>query len=181
MRTLRIARKDPSPPHPQTCKPQTEMGQRTARVGTADGRNAPKDPGGMPRLSCRYPYRTPNKKDDRQTCRGHWRAGCVETCTPGSEGGRWKSVYAIVKEQCRITRQRPTLRVTVIAVPPHTTTQACSRCGALPAVSKTLADRVHSCLHCGYVADRDLNAARNILRLGSSLQDKTCADGRSVS
>ena len=71
--------------------------------------------------------------------------------------------------------------VTVIAVPPHNTTQACSRCGALPNVSKTLADRVHSCTNCGYVADRDLNAAQNILRLGSSLQDKTCADRRSVS
>jgi putative transposase len=71
--------------------------------------------------------------------------------------------------------------VTVIAVPPHNTTQACSRCGRLPDVPKTLADRVHSCLHCGYVADRDLNAAQNILRLGSSLQDRTCVDGRSVS
>jgi putative transposase len=69
----------------------------------------------------------------------------------------------------------------VIAVPPHNTTQMCSRCGALPAVPKTLADRVHVCSHCGYTADRDLNAAQNILRLGSSLQDRTCADGRSVS
>jgi len=71
--------------------------------------------------------------------------------------------------------------VRVIAVPPHNTTQACSRCGMLPSVPKTLADRVHSCSHCGYVADRDLNAAHNILRLGSSLQDRTCANGRSVS
>ena len=71
--------------------------------------------------------------------------------------------------------------VTVIAVPPHNTTQACSRCGTLPSVPKTLADRVHSCSYCGDVADRDLNAAQNILRLGSSLQDKTCANGRSVS
>jgi putative transposase len=71
--------------------------------------------------------------------------------------------------------------VTVIAVPPHNTTQACSRCGTLPSVPKTLADRMHSCSHCGYVADRDLNAAQNILRLGSSLQDKTCANGRNVS
>jgi len=70
---------------------------------------------------------------------------------------------------------------TVIAVPPHNTTQACSRCGALPDAPKTLADRVHSCAFCGYVADRDLNAAQNILRLGSSLQDRTCANGRSVS
>jgi putative transposase len=71
--------------------------------------------------------------------------------------------------------------VTVIAVAPHNTTQACSRCGALASVPKTLADRVHVCSHCGYTADRDLNAAQNILRLGSSLQDRTCADGRSVS
>jgi putative transposase len=71
--------------------------------------------------------------------------------------------------------------VRVIAVRPHNTTQACSQCGALPAIPKTLADRVHSCCKCGYVADRDLNAAQNILRLGSSLQDRTCADGRSVS
>lgn len=71
--------------------------------------------------------------------------------------------------------------VTVIAVSPAGTTQACSRCGALPNTPKTLADRIHSCSHCGYVADRDLNAAQYILRLGSSLQDKTCADGRSVS
>jgi putative transposase len=66
---------------------------------------------------------------------------------------------------------------TVIAVPPHNTTQACSRCGALPDVPKTLADRVHSCPYCGYVADRDLNAAQNILRLGSSLQDKRAPMG----
>jgi putative transposase len=70
---------------------------------------------------------------------------------------------------------------TVIAVPPEGTTQACSRCGALPSVPKTLSCRVHSCALCGYVADRDLNAAQNILRLGSSLQDRTCANGRSVS
>jgi putative transposase len=71
--------------------------------------------------------------------------------------------------------------VTVIAVSPHNTTRACSQCGALPDVPKTLADRVHTCSSCGYVADRDLNAAQNILRLGSSLQDETCANRRSVS
>lgn len=71
--------------------------------------------------------------------------------------------------------------VTVIAVPPHNTTQMCSRCGKLPLLAKTLADRIHRCPHCGYEADRDLNAAQNVLRLGSSLQDKTCADGQCVS
>lgn len=54
--------------------------------------------------------------------------------------------------------------VQVIAVPPYNTSQACSQCSCL--VPKTLADRVHVCPHCGYTADRDLNAARNIEQLG---------------
>lgn len=65
--------------------------------------------------------------------------------------------------------------VQVIEVSPANTTQACSECGALPDVPKTLADRVHCCPHCGYEADRDLNAARNILRLGLSRQALTVA------
>jgi putative transposase len=63
--------------------------------------------------------------------------------------------------------------VRVIAVDPRNTTQACSSCGAIPQVKKTLSDRVHRCCSCGYVADRDVNAALNILRLGRSLQDET--------
>ncbi len=61
--------------------------------------------------------------------------------------------------------------VQVIAVPPYNTSQACSRCGCI--VPKTLSDRVHVCPHCGYTADRDLNAAQNILRLGLSRQALT--------
>jgi putative transposase len=60
----------------------------------------------------------------------------------------------------------------VFAVDPRNTTQACSSCGALPEVKKTLSGRTHVC-PCGYVADRDVNAALNILRLGRSLQDET--------
>jgi putative transposase len=63
--------------------------------------------------------------------------------------------------------------VQVIAVPPANTTQQCSACGALPETPgqrKRLSDRVHRCLSCGYVADRDLNAAQNVLRLGRSLE-----------
>jgi putative transposase len=56
--------------------------------------------------------------------------------------------------------------VQVVAVPPHNTSQACSACGAMPETPKTLRDRVHTC-PCGYAADRDVNAARNILRLGT--------------
>lgn len=65
--------------------------------------------------------------------------------------------------------------VRVVAVNPKNTTQVCCRCGALPEVKKTLSVRVHRCLSCGYIADRDVNAARNILGLGRSLQDETWA------
>jgi putative transposase len=69
--------------------------------------------------------------------------------------------------------------VRVAAVNPANTTQACSSCGAKPEVKKTLSDRVHSC-SCGYVADRDVNAAKNILALGRSAQARTQRDAASV-
>lgn len=51
----------------------------------------------------------------------------------------------------------------VVFVDPRHTSQLCSACGQT--VSKDLAVRVHRC-DCGYVADRDVNAARNILQRG---------------
>ena len=57
--------------------------------------------------------------------------------------------------------------VRVVAVNPRNTTQVCSNCGALPDERLTLRDRIYHCQHCGYVADRDLNAARNIHSLGN--------------
>ncbi|MEA5534170.1 transposase [Crocosphaera sp. XPORK-15E] len=54
--------------------------------------------------------------------------------------------------------------VVTVAVPPHNTSQDCSNCGKK--VIKSLSTRTHKCPHCGYVADRDENAARNILELG---------------
>jgi len=53
--------------------------------------------------------------------------------------------------------------VPVIAVNPNYTSQNCSNCGQT--VVKTLSTRTHKCPHCGYVADRDENAALNILKL----------------
>ncbi|MFO7931017.1 MAG: transposase, partial [Desulfosalsimonas sp.] len=52
---------------------------------------------------------------------------------------------------------------TVIEVPPHYTSQACPECGAV--VKKTLSTRTHVC-ECGYKANRDHAAAKNILRIG---------------
>ena len=51
-----------------------------------------------------------------------------------------------------------------VAVPPHYTSQKCSNCGEI--VKKALSVRTHKCPHCGFEADRDTNAAINILQLG---------------
>jgi len=56
----------------------------------------------------------------------------------------------------------------IIKVPAKNTSQMCSGCGKI--VPKTLSNRVHKCPHCGLILDRDVNAARNIKRLGMSLQ-----------
>ena len=50
----------------------------------------------------------------------------------------------------------------VILVDPKDTSQLCSQCGSI--VKKDLGTRVHSCPFCGFTADRDVNAAKNILR-----------------
>jgi putative transposase len=52
----------------------------------------------------------------------------------------------------------------VIYVNPKNTTKMCSVCGKL--TSKELSDRTHECSWCGLVMDRDLNASKNILRIG---------------
>lgn len=50
----------------------------------------------------------------------------------------------------------------VVEVAPHFTSQRCFQCGE--AVQKSLSVRTHLCSHRGYVEDRDVNAAKNILR-----------------
>lgn len=81
----------------------------------------------------------------------------------------WASFLAILRSKAEEAG------CAVIAVPPYNTSQVCSRCGCLPGTPKTLADRIHVCPHCGFVADRDHNAALNILRLGLSRQALTPA------
>ena len=53
--------------------------------------------------------------------------------------------------------------VVTVAVPPHYTSQNCSNCEEV--VNKSLSTRTHKCFHCGFVLDRDWNAAINILEL----------------
>lgn len=52
----------------------------------------------------------------------------------------------------------------VIEVPPHFTSQRCFQCKEI--VQKSLSVRTHLCPHCGYVENRDTNAAKNILEAG---------------
>jgi putative transposase len=62
----------------------------------------------------------------------------------------------------------------VIRVPARFTTQRCSQCGEY--VQKSLSVRTHLCPSCGLVEDRDVNAAKNILRAGAP-PSGTGADG----
>jgi len=62
----------------------------------------------------------------------------------------------------------------VIRVNPRFTSQKCYQCGEI--IQKSLSIRTHICPHCGYVEDRDVNAAKNILksaRPGHGLQALT--------
>lgn len=49
----------------------------------------------------------------------------------------------------------------VVEVPPQFTSQRCFECGEI--VQKSLSVRTHLCPHCGYVENRDVQAAKNIL------------------
>jgi len=61
-----------------------------------------------------------------------------------------------------------------IAVPPHYTSQMCSKCGAI--VKKSLSTRTHICA-CGFSLHRDLNAAINILNKARDGQSRSNAKG----
>lgn len=53
------------------------------------------------------------------------------------------------------------------------TSQLCSACGCI--VKKSLSVREHNCPECGYIANRDVNAARVILSRGLNLLDRQAA------
>jgi putative transposase len=70
----------------------------------------------------------------------------------------------------------------VVRVNPCFTSQKCHKCGEI--VQKSLSVRTHICPFCGYIADRDVNAAQNILELarpGHGLQELTYTVGCRVS
>lgn len=80
----------------------------------------------------------------------------------------------------RLLRYKAIARGSVfVDVSEHFSTQTCSRCGSIggPKGIAGLEIREWTCGHCGSVHDRDVNAARNILRLGR----ETLAEGISPS
>jgi putative transposase len=66
----------------------------------------------------------------------------------------------------------------LVRVPPGGSSQSCSACDL--SVPKPLSERTHRCPSCGLVLDRDVNAARYILRLGLSRQATTWPIGACV-
>src|SRR4249919_3853390 len=66
----------------------------------------------------------------------------------------------------------------VVRVNPRFTSQKCFKCGEL--VQKSLSVRTHICPCCGYVADRDVNAAKNILSKARAWPSGTVSAGSPV-
>lgn len=65
----------------------------------------------------------------------------------------------------------------IVYVDPRNTSQECSSCGTI--VKKALSVRIHRCPECGLVEDRDVNAARNILKrsgLDEAIRDSAGLD-----
>ena len=95
-------------------------------------------------------------------------SGTVED--PGSNVKAKAGLNRSIQEQAwgdliaKIAYKAASAGVRLVAVDPRNTCQACSGCGAL--VPKALSVRVHHCPDCGLTLDRDVNAARNILRRG---------------
>ena len=66
----------------------------------------------------------------------------------------------------------------VMRVNPRFTSQKCHQCGEI--VQKSLSVRTHICPFCGYVADRDVNAAKNILSKARAWPSGTVSAGSPV-
>jgi putative transposase len=61
--------------------------------------------------------------------------------------------------------------IQLVKVNPRNTSKTCSRCGMVKD-RLGLEDRIFYCIWCGLEEDRDINASKNILRLGLQSVDK---------
>ena len=105
-----------------------------------------------------------------QTGTDHYHCICVEDLTvcnmvrnhhlaKSIMDASWSAFLTILEDKAERAGHR------VVRVNPRFTTQVCNTCGAL--IQKSLSVRTHSCPFCGFVADRDVNAAKNILLAGA--------------
>ncbi len=84
----------------------------------------------------------------------------------------WGAFLAILSEKAERAGHQ------VIRVKPRFTSQKCHQCGEI--VQKSLSVRTHIYPFCGFVADRDVNAAKNILLKGRAFPSGTVSDGSPV-
>ena len=68
----------------------------------------------------------------------------------------WRSLENTIVNKAQETGK------TIVKVNPAHTSQDCFKCGNR--VKKELSERIHNCKVCGYIEDRDINAAKNILK-----------------
>ena len=97
----------------------------------------------------------------------------VEDFKPGflskSRMSRKSADNAIAMVKSTLTQKATSMGRVVVLVPPAFTTMTCSRCGSIAKRPLGLAQRTFIC-DCGYVADRDKNAAQTILALAEMNQ-----------
>jgi len=63
----------------------------------------------------------------------------------------------------------------LLKVDPRNTSKMCSGCGTIKE-ELSLRDRKYHCESCGLRIDRDINAAKNIKRLGQALRSKMISE-----
>lgn len=82
----------------------------------------------------------------------------------------WSKFVKILEQKAESAGAR------VVKVPAHFTTQQCGECRKL--VPKSLSVRMHTCPYCGHTANRDVNAAKNILRAWTGPSERNVVDCR---
>ncbi len=80
----------------------------------------------------------------------------------------WSKFVEILEQKAESAGAR------LVKVPAHFTTQQCGECREL--VPKSPSVRIHTCPHCGHTADRDVNAAKNILQAWTGPSERNVAD-----
>ena len=95
--------------------------------------------------------------------------------TIGRSTKRWAAIWSHSRFRTRLVNRAKGTACEVIVQKEHYTSKACGRCGTC---NKNLGGlETYTCIdvECGYVAERDVNGARNILRKAMGIDIKTAA------